>query len=484
MKKAINFVKKHDSIIIFLIIAIILLGKNYYVIMENYDELINFTNIYKMANGVTIYKEINIIITPLFFYMGEIILKIFGENILVFRTFNFILTTILYLLCYKTFKELKIAKTLSLLYTIIIMIWTYDIASTGANYNILAYIFFEIGLISILKNKNEIKKNIIQGVILFLVCITNHKLGAGYLIALVVFEICNKNLKSLLKELIIAIIPAIIYIIFLICNNNLYNFINYVLLGIGEFATENIAKDMKIELHITIATITGFLYYVLLKNLRIHLDEKIIKNLKTLLIFSISAIIIIIPIVNEYHLKLGFIIFLVSLMYGLNILIYPIIEDKDKIIKVLTSIIILVMTILSIKNTILYISTINNITKDSPFYGSIIKEELKKEIEEVSNYIENNEKDTIILSTYAPFYAISLNDLDNGVYDWPLKGNLGKEGEEGLIENISQLKNTQILLYKEEKEIYQFTDKTRDYIKENFKYINNIQNFYIYETKN
>ena len=48
------------------------------------DEIINMQSIVKMLNGNLIYKDFNVIITPLFFYLGKIFLS-FADNILAFR---------------------------------------------------------------------------------------------------------------------------------------------------------------------------------------------------------------------------------------------------------------------------------------------------------------------------------------------------------------------------------------------------------------
>ena len=112
---------------------------------------------------------------------------------------------------------------------------------------------------------------------------------------------------------------------------------------------------------------------------------------------------------------------------------------------------------------------------------------MRETIEEVGDYVQNNDKDTIVLSTYAPLISLYLNDLDNGDYDLPLRGNLGSKGEKGLIEQIKELSNTQILILHEtdeEKEIYQFVYDVADYIKQNYTYVGQVNKFDIYEIEN
>ena len=77
-----------DFIAIF-IFAILIGSINFYIKFEINDELWNFSNVYKMCNGYQIYKDLNVIITPLFFYLGELFLKVFGTNYFSFKIYNF-----------------------------------------------------------------------------------------------------------------------------------------------------------------------------------------------------------------------------------------------------------------------------------------------------------------------------------------------------------------------------------------------------------
>ena len=83
-----------DFIAIF-IFAILIGSINFYIKFEINDELWNFSNVYKMCNGYQIYKDLNVIITPLFFYLGELFLKVFGTNYFSFKIYNFFIYLLL-----------------------------------------------------------------------------------------------------------------------------------------------------------------------------------------------------------------------------------------------------------------------------------------------------------------------------------------------------------------------------------------------------
>ena len=82
-------------------------------------------------------------------------------------------------------------------------------------------------------------------------------------------------------------------------------------------------------------------------------------------------------------------------------------------------------------------------------------------------FLKNKENniDTKILSFDAMCYTI-LTDDNNNNFDLPFLGNLGKNGEEGLIQEIQQLKNTKILIKTNEEDVFwQESKKVRKYIK-------------------
>ena len=120
-----------------------------------------------MYNGYEIYKDINVIITPLFFYIGYILFKIFTANFFVFRIYNLIIAICTCLIIYNIFKAVKFSKISSLLYTLITFLLTkYIIITVAANYNILAIMFFLLGILINIKNKQNF---FINGILIFLI---------------------------------------------------------------------------------------------------------------------------------------------------------------------------------------------------------------------------------------------------------------------------------------------------------------------------
>lgn len=496
MKRISNFIKKHDNIFIFIVLALIMLANVYNLYFVNGDESYNFLNSYKMANGLTIYKDNNVIITPIFFYISSIFMQLFGKNILIYRTLNLIIGTLTMFLCYKIFKKLNMEKRFSIIFTLIITIMIDNIIKGGANYNVLAYTLYLLGLYLFLKMKDGTTKSIVQGMMIFIVFATYQKLGASYFVALSIYEICTKNYKSLLKEYATALMFLIIFLLYFYLQDNLINFLNYTVLGIGEFGSKNTAIQSNITsilLDILIPIITIIVNIIVIntvnKKMDISKNEKILLKNKVIALytFAICAYIIAIPIFNQYHLTLASIIMLINLFYIIYFLIKPITQEKriKRVINIIIILIVIILLINSIVQMASYISNIKTIPDNSPFFGGILDEKLSETIKEVGEYIKNNNKNTIVFSEYATLISVYTNDLDNAEFDLPFRGNLGKDGEEGLIQKIKNMKDTQFLLLHESdenKELYQFAFYAADYIKENMAYKGQINKFDIYET--
>ena len=80
MKSLLYFIKKFDIIFVFSIYILLILISCFFYPNISCDEIWNFQNIYKMYNGFIIYKDCNIIITPIFFVIGNLLFKIFNAN--------------------------------------------------------------------------------------------------------------------------------------------------------------------------------------------------------------------------------------------------------------------------------------------------------------------------------------------------------------------------------------------------------------------
>lgn len=486
-----QFISKYDTYILFAFLLICSIGPIMFIKLEESDEIWNFHNILKLYNGFEIYKDINIIITPLFFYIGILFCNLLGLGLLTFRIYNIFLISTLVLIIYKIFRTLKISKLKSLMYSLIMYIPSIYISTGGANYNVLVVIFFSIGiLISI--NESVYKRktySILQSLIIFLIFLTKHNVALYYIIGLILSEmfLCNNNykvfLKSILTKIAISMVLIISYLTISYFNGELYNFINYAVLGIPEFSN-NFSIEIEAIKSIGLMCIIVLVAFMTLfyKNNSIGVSNEIKTNIIKLLTFGICMEFMAYPIVNLYHSLIGACIIYTLGFYLFDIIFVRYLDKFKKYLKIVTFLIIIALSIYSGYNFINYLSFIkfDKSGKIEIYKYIIIDNNLKEKIIDVDNYIKYKESigtNVVIFSGHAGVYMVPLGK-SNGSIDLPFLGNMGKNGEAEMKKKIDSLKNTEILIIKDEDKLFWQESKTiRKHIIENYKFIRTNKRF-------
>ena len=489
--------KYKEIILIFVITFFSIISVSLDVCLSWGDELWNFQSIYKMYLGNQIYTDINIIQTPLFFYIGQIIFSIFGANLFIFRIYHALILAFLMISTYLLLKELKIRKSyLKLFYIIILGFIIVAFAPVQANYNLLALAMYVFGTWLSIKFKNDTKKYyMIQGIVAFLVFAIKQNMGVFYTIGMILSTILiNIKSKNKIKNIAIFVVTfsacLILCATILFINGNLYKAIDYCFLGMTEFGTKNIGfslGDAIIAIFITCISILTSIF--LLKNEKIQeiltLQEK--ENIKKMIAFSLFLLPNIYPIFNRVHRNIAIYLLVVNITYILY-LIFKNFDFGKKTKKICKTILLISILLVAIWEIYLIGYWIKNILLNNqyiyqycdPFFGVEVEEETTKNIDSVTKFIKESNKDVIIISPKSTLYNIPLNK-NNGIYDLVLKGNLGINGETKLIENIQKKENT-IFLIEKENVIYQESDKIKEYIKNNLIKKGKIEEFDIYET--
>ncbi len=485
IEKIKHTVKKRKSVltIIFIVLMISISALSQKEHLTNNDELWAFSNIYKMTNGFTIYKDLNVIITPLFFYVGVLIFRVFGANFLILKIYNILIYTIMFILIYKIFQNLHIKANKNILFLFLIYLVAYPTIAGGANYNILAMDLYLLGILLVLRGKD----NFIQGIIIFLIFMTKQNIGIYYLIGYSIYLfIQNKNILTTIKKILISLAISTllfsIYLLFLALNNNLYNFINYTLLGIDEFATKNYSIDASIILYyILIILMYIFMIWIAISK-KVTIKEDYRRQEKVLICFSATFLLVTIPIVNEYHFIESLVPTIVTfiILMEKNFLEDIIYSHKVDIIVILVMIMMSAFSIYKLTDNIIKITQYNFY---DIYYGANIDDATKNEINEIIDFIKENEEQGYqvkILSNRSNLY-MNILKRNNGKIDLPFYGNLGQKGEEGLIKEIQEFKFTKILLSIDDKTSYQESMKVKNFIKENYEKIGEIQGYNIYK---
>ncbi len=256
--------------------------------------------------------------------------------------------------------------------------------------------------------------------------------------------------------------------VYLLVTNSLIDFINYAILGIKTFSNKiaytGLLQDDNLEIRIlaVLIPVSIMLNAIILLIARIlKRENNEFKNILTILIYSVSIIIVMYPISDKIHFLIGNFIALIGLIYQIYLLgkiLYRKIRlaQKYKVYKITTLLIqvsiFVGIAIYGINNLYNYIKVEKN--KRIDHYKNIeISEGLIERIDEIDAYIseqENNGKKVYILDAEAAIYMIPLNKY-NKDYDMFLKGNIGKDGEQGQIEKIQNRNDNELYLIRNSK---------------------------------
>ena len=497
MEKIIQKLKSKENIGMLLLIIFSLLGVTLCVSLTDSDELWVFQNIYKMYNGFQIYIDANVICTPLFFYLGNILFHILGANFFVLRIYNILIFTFFYFITYKILRILGIEKKVSTIcILLLIMFGDYMFPRIMANYNTLAVVLCLLGIYLMLRKECEInyKTILLQSIICFLIILTKQNIGIFYFIALSIIILLNKKdnkIKAIIEEVIILVLLGSIFIFFLKLNGLLDGFINYAILGINQFATDNINISwLNIFIIISILLVNlGTSIFMIRKGSNI-IDDKQRRCLIVLSSFSTLLSLTAFPIVNTAHSYFAIYVAIIEIIYIVNMIFKKSeirIRKIDKILKIILLILVLVDIIINIYNFCLwykYVFFESNYKYEEPFFGTIIDNELKENIENVVSFIQEKEEegeDVIVFSSKAALYMVPLKE-SNGFYDMPFNGNFGRLTEEEIINDLKIKENTLVLIEKEEETDtnWQENKNIKEKIKNEFDYIGSIENFEIY----
>lgn len=481
-----KFVEKHDEIFVTILIFIMSLGYSLYIKTLAGDELWNFQNVYKIYNGYKIYVDANVITTPIFHFIGALVFKIFGANFFVFRMYSLVIYTIFFVGIYKLFKCLKIDKKNAFFLLIIFFALQYDLVISSANYNSFAIMLLVFAVLVVINKENIKHYVLIESILITLIFLTKQNIGVFYLIGLILYTILNKKeLKNTIKIIGITGIFGILFVLILYFNNLLEGFISYAILGIKEFDKENKSVDLFMIFAIIVTTLNGLLLISINSNDKFKKKEER-KNINNIACFAYPLLGMTYPIFNISHIKFALSIQYVLLFYILYLLVKGSKIEKNKIKKyiifILEIFIIVYYSISSITYTIKYFRKISNdeYKYNEPYYGTIFNDETKEKIKDITEYMQSCDNEVVCISTDAGLYMIPLKQ-NNKEFDMLLLGNLGKDGENGVIEKIKGFKDKKIILMNKEKNSWQESDKIIEFVKNNFIKIGEIEDILIYE---
>lgn len=423
--------KKYKTLIIFTLLFIFTFFVNFYAVSNN-DLIWNYGFCYNVAKGLKMYKDFNMVITPLFPTIFGLLMKLFGNNTIIFFLFNTLVPLTIYYIVYKYYKKVFIE-------TIILITFI-----SIPNYNLLCMMF--LFLLFILEDKN--KNDYLIGIILGLVFLTKSPMGILTLASLYYI----KDIKKIIKRFIGFMIPNIIYIIYFYINNTLLDYINYAFGSLFDFATKNVRSGV------------GILIFVVSIILIIYLYKKK-KDIKLIyiLLFQIMSY----PIFNGVHL-----------LYSAIPLMFYILLNIDNKIYIKYKKYLVIVLICPIMSTILQNVFINMEYGTNALKYKRVESKYLNDSKILKEHINNFNNTYFIM--YEAYYNKLLLNLDINKYDVMLSGNLGYNGEEETIKYFDKLSvGTKFILYKNY-EGGQAPKKIYDHITKNYRFKDSFDKYVVY----
>ena len=347
------------------------------------------------------------------------------------------------------------------------------------------------------------------GILAGLAICTKQSIGVTLAFIVVILKAINIKEKKDWKEffkcacyrIIGILIPVVILFMYLLITKSLKDFIDYAILGIKDFSNtvfySELLNHKKIEIKVLSYIMPIGILLMTIKIIIMQFRKKRIdmQSLLIILLYSLSIIIVIYPISDEIHFLIGSIISFIGLIYLLYLIGVSIakkinFENKFKIYKYISLVVwVVVFTVIlknSAKNIYNYIKEEKN-TEIKHYYGIEISDILLDRIKSIDSFIQEKQVDNniLILDAQAVAYKIPLNCYDKN-YDMFLKGNIGKDGEEGIIKDLENKKNNNdnilILIKRADMEPnWQVPGKVIKYVRENYEKVEEVSIFDVYK---
>ncbi len=430
-----KMLKKYKVPIIFSLTGIIVFTILFFS-KVNSDLMWNFGYSYNTSIGRLMYKDFNMVISPLYPTLTGLLMHILGNNMISFTLINTVYVLLVIYIIYKLNPKIYL---ISIPFVLI---------SCLANYNTLCILF---ALLIVYLEKRE-KNDYLIGFIIALAFLT--KINAGIFLAIPsLFYI--KKFNKIIKRFIGFIIPNIAVALIFLLLNNLKNYISYVFLGVLDFASNNLQFSL---IALIVPIIVIYLVYLFIKE----------KNIVYL--YSIFFTALIYPVMNELHVIIALIPAIIVLFDKYDDYIY-----KLRYSAFLFIFIPIIGLVLDYKSA--------NYTHDKNLFKyRPIQSEYVKNKNDLDRYFNSYYEDVCFLLYDNYLYKLML-DLPINKYDVILYGNLGYKGTDKMINYLKSKEKDHYFVVDSVINGAQYNEKILNYVQTNYKMDALVGNFYIFKKK-
>lgn len=310
MKKK-NCAEILEYIIIFLSIAGICFTAYLAQNVISYDDLWLYHMSLKMLNGYMPYKEINMIVTPLFFQIVEVFMKLFGDGAIIYYICSSVLSGIFAITMYALLNKINKSKVVNLCIMMLFAFASAYLTLFQYSYNIMVVGFIFLVMLFELKKQEKGGRvyDYLIGLMLGFAAASKQTIGGLAIVFSLLYDLYKRfHLKkveekgSVLRKVLGILSVALPYLIWLLLNDSLMSFLDQCIFAIFEFGQKNQ---------------TGYFFnyytlaYIIFVGISIYLsfNKKYRKlqgyeKMNMLTFYEVPMLFIIIPLINQYHLVL------------------------------------------------------------------------------------------------------------------------------------------------------------------------------------
>ena len=433
------------NILLFVIIFSIVFCITFFATECYLDEIWSYGFSYNISCGLVPYRDFNMLLTPLLFYLGSLFINIFGHHLWSVNIFNSLIITIIICIMYKEIGN-KVYILLPFMFP-----------ASFYSYNLFCLLL--VIIILFLVDKKFKNKDILIALLVSFVFLSKQNIGACLFIPMLFYS------RNKIKSFIVFMIPILMFVVYFMLTGAFYNFIDYCFLGMLDFGESNSNYSFLIfEL-----LVLGVLIYILKKSK--FKDEKAFY----VLMFQIVAF----PICDGYHFLLGSILFLYYIFLKNNLF-------KLKLKYCFTFFIVSLVLCIFFRNVFSNYYFYND--SNSYLYGRVFDRNNQLVINEVGNYILDNVDDygdnIFIFSIRA--YLIKLNiNVKINKYDLINNGNMGYKGDERIIKEVSDICSDEKCLFIIDPSEFDINNQLNkniiNYVEKNYRRVGNLYSFVIYD---
>ena len=490
---------KNITIILFFAVSFLLvLGHVLAKPVENLDELWNYNIAKQIAGGLVVYKDISLITTPLVPVISSLFLKLIADELIVFRVLNGILALAIFVMSFLILRRLTKKTSISLLCTMVIVFLYYPFITMDYNYGtLLIFLIIEYLIVRKFdeeKFKTRIGYNLLIGILLGLSILSKQTIGLIISVFTLLVPIIRLNkkedlkvaLKNILWRILGLLIPIAIFIIYLLATGSFNDFLSYCIEGVRHFNNSisyfKLFENKNVWTKALSIIMPALMLILVIINAVKILKKKKDKNLLVLTWLSIPMLFAMYPIADDAHFYVGILPLMITILYLLGSVDFKVGKVENALITSITVFAILLISFMAYKEFLNYYYQEKNIELEHYKYLHIEDYLINRSIELENYRKEYKEKniDVYILNADASAYHIP-EDLYYKNYDMFNIGNLGKDGEDGIIETIENDNNSIYLVLNEKlNPNWQTPRKVIKYIRENLKYKEDISIYQAY----